>query len=75
MPRIERQEKIGVRMQRPYVIYLSYAERERLIDVVASVVAFTEDKPLFMGSPITDYKLSDVKKCGGGILWLNYKSK
>ncbi len=41
--------------------------------VVAPIVADTEEKPLFMKSKMTEYKLAEVKQYDGGVLWLNYK--
>ncbi len=43
--------------------------------VVAPIVADTEDKPLFMKSKISEYKLAEVKQYDGGVLWLNYKKQ
>ncbi len=41
--------------------------------VMAPVVADTEDKPLFMKSSLSVFRLSEVKQLDGGVLWLNYK--
>ena len=41
--------------------------------VVCSVVADTKDKPLFMKSRMSAFKLAEVKQHTGGVLWLHYK--
>ncbi len=41
--------------------------------IVAPVIADTEDKPLFMKSTLSAFKLSEVKQLDGGAVWLNYK--
>ena len=52
---------------------------EGLVDelslVVAPVVAFTEDKPLFMNAEVKDFSLERADKHDGGILYLNYKKR
>ncbi len=41
--------------------------------VVCPIVADTASKPLFMKSHLTEYRLADMKRHDGDILWLNYK--
>ncbi len=41
--------------------------------VVCPVIADTEDKPLFMKSCISEFKLLNVKQYENDIVWLNYK--
>ncbi len=41
--------------------------------VIAPIVANTEDKPLFMKSKMTGYKLVEVKQYEDETVWLNYK--
>jgi hypothetical protein len=54
-----------------------YFERADMIDelslVVAPVIAGSEDKPLFMDSKISDYKLNEIKQYDDSVIWLNYK--
>ncbi len=54
-----------------------YFERADMIDelslVVASVIAGSEDKPLFMESKISDYKLNEIKQYENSVVWMNYK--
>ncbi len=53
-----------------------YFERANVIDelslVVAPIVADTEDKPLFMNSTVSDFKLIEIKKYDNGVVWMNY---
>ncbi len=46
---------------------------DELSIVIAPIVADTEDKPLFMKSNMSEYKLAEVKQYDGGVVWLNYK--
>ncbi len=41
--------------------------------VVTPLVADTEDKPLFMKSTMSAFRLSEVKQLDGDAVWLNYK--
>ena len=52
---------------------------ENLIDelslVIEPVTGKTLDKPLFMKSNITEFKLKEIKKYDNDIIWLNYIKK
>jgi len=41
--------------------------------IVAPIIACTEDKPLFMGSIISNFELKELKQYDNGIVWMNYK--
>ncbi len=41
--------------------------------VMCPLTANTEDKPLFMKSRVSSFKLAEVKQFDDGVLWLNYK--
>ncbi len=41
--------------------------------VMCPVIANTEDKPLFMKSSVSEFKLAEIKQFDDGVLWLNYK--
>ncbi len=43
--------------------------------VIAPIVADTDDKPLFMKSKMSEYKLANIKQYDGGVVWLNCKKK
>ena len=53
--------------------------REGVIDelslVAAPVTADADDKPLMMHAATEAYELADVKKCDGGVVWMNYRVK
>ena len=55
-----------------------YFERADMIDelslVVASIVADAEDKPLFMDSTLSDFKLKEIKQYDD-VVWINYIRK
>ena len=55
-----------------------YFERAGVIDelslVVAPIVADTEDKPLFMDSTLSDFKLKEIKQYDD-VVWMNYIRK
>ena len=52
-----------------------YFERAGVIDeislVVAPIVADAEDKPLFMDSTLSEFKLKEIKQCDD-VVWMNY---
>jgi riboflavin biosynthesis pyrimidine reductase len=54
-----------------------YFERADIIDelslVVTPLIAGSEDKPLFMDSNVSDYKLNQIKQYDNGVVWMNYK--
>ncbi len=41
--------------------------------VISPMLAKTDDKPLFMKSKMSVFKLANVKRYGDDVLWLNYK--
>lgn len=53
-----------------------YFERAGAIDelslVIATVIGDTEDKPLFMNSAVSDFKLIQIKRHDNGVVWMNY---
>ena len=55
-----------------------YFERAGVIDeislVVAPIVADAEDKPLFMDSTLSEFKLKEIKQCDD-VVWMNYIRK
>lgn len=55
-----------------------YFERAGVIDeislVVAPIVADTEDKPLFMDSTLSEFKLKEIKQYND-VVWMNYIRK
>ena len=55
-----------------------YFQRADVIDelslVVAPIVADTEDKPLFMDSTLSEFKLKEIKQCDD-VVWMNYIRK
>ena len=56
-----------------------YFERADMIDelslVVAPMIAGSEDKPLFMNSTMTAYKVKTIKQYNDGVVWINYIRK
>ena len=54
-----------------------YFERAGVIDelslVIAPMIAYAEDKPLFMSSTVSDFELKEIKKYKSSVIWLNYK--
>lgn len=56
-----------------------YFERAGVIDelslVIAPIIADAEDKPLFMESSVSDFKLNEIKKYDNGVIYLNYKQQ
>ena len=52
---------------------------ENLIDelslVIEPITGNTLDKPLFIKSNITEFKLKEIKKYDNDIIWLNYIKK
>jgi len=56
-----------------------YFQRAGVIDelslVIAPIIADAEDKPLFMESSVSDFKLKEVKKYDNGVIYLNYKQQ
>ncbi len=55
-----------------------YFQRADVIDeislVVAPIVADAEDKPLFMDSTLSEFKLKEIKQCDD-VVWMNYIRK
>ena len=55
-----------------------YFERAGVIDeislVVAPIVADAEDKPLFLDSTLSEFKLKEIKQCDD-VVWMNYIRK
>ena len=55
-----------------------YFERAGVIDeislVVAPIIADAEDKPLFMDSTLSEFKLKEIKQCDD-VVWMNYIRK
>ena len=55
-----------------------YFQRVDVIDelslVVAPIIAEADDKPLFMDSIASDFKLEEIKQYDDGV-WMNYKRK
>ena len=55
-----------------------YFQRADIIDeislVVAPIVADAEDKPLFMDSTLSEFKLKEIKQCDD-VVWMNYIRK
>lgn len=53
-----------------------YFERAGVIDelslVVAPMIADAEDKPLFMNSTVSDFKLTKIKKYDSSVVWMIY---
>ena len=55
-----------------------YFQRANVIDelslVVAPIVADADDKPLFMDSTLSEFKLKEIKQCDD-VVWMNYIRK
>ena len=69
-------------MIKPYIIchmVNGYFQRAGVIDelslVIAPIIADAEDKPLFMESSVSDFKLNEIKKYENGVIYLNYKQQ
>lgn len=56
-----------------------YFERADVIDelslVVAPIIADDVDKPLFLNSTISNFKLKEVKQYEDSVIWMNYTRK